>query len=195
MKNKIIALYELFYRRLYNNESYIYSASESAHKQIDKFLLTLDKKYTLESIGDQFIVTYFTFQFAYWSELDISAYSGRVVMAYIIGPKAFKRWLDRNTDFDYTFTSTLIEKTKVPRGEALNLIKEVREERHDLLKHEELEKARFTNTERQLTHCLENTTLYSSRSVHCLSCKEKTTCKDILEKRYPQIFHHRFKRK
>ncbi len=195
MQKKVWALYELFYQKLYNQELYIYSPSESAYKQTDNFLKLLDKQYTLESIGNDFLVTYFIFQFAYWSELDISAYNKNIVISYIIGPKAFQRWLDRDTEFDYTINLFQVKKTKVTRGEALNLIKEVNEERHDVLKHEEQEKTRFVNTDRQLTNCIENTTLYNPKSIHCITCKEKVTCKELLEDRFPQIFYHRFKRK
>lgn len=195
MQKKVWALYELFYRKLYNQELYIYSPSESAYRQTDNFLKLLDKKYTLESIGDNFLVTYFIFQFAYWSELDISAYTKNIVISYIIGPKAFQRWTGRDPEFDYTIDLFQAKKTKVTKREALSLITGVSEQRQDKLKHEDRERSRFANTDRQLNHCIENTTLFNPRSKHCLACKEKITCKEILEERFPQIFYYRFKRK
>jgi len=195
MYNKVVILYELFYRKLYSQESYEYIPSKSAEKQIRNFIKLLDKNYTIESIGDNFLVTYFIFQFAYWSELDISAYNKNIVISYIIGPKAFNRWYSRDTEFDYCINSIKVKKAKVTRGEAINVIKDSNYIRRDNLRHEEFEKTRFIGTSRQLVNCIENTTLYNPRSVACLSCKEKTTCKEVLEERFPQIFYHRFKRK
>jgi hypothetical protein len=192
MYNKVRALYELFYRGLYNQRSYIYTPSESAEKNIHNFIKLLDKKYTLESIGDNFLATYFIFQFAYWSELDLTAYNKNIVISYIIGPKAFKRWVERDIEYDYTIDLIQVKKTNVTRGEAIRLISEVNEIRQDTLKHEEREKIRFVKTDRQFTHCIENTTLYNPRSLHCLICKDKADCILLLEKRFPQIFFHRF---
>lgn len=196
MYKKIVALYELFYKKLYNQENYIYTPSQTAEKQILNFIKLLDKKYTLESIGNNFLVTYFIFQFAYWSELEIDAYNKTIVVSYIVGPKAFQRWLDRDVEYDFTIDSTLIQKTNVTKGEALKLIEEEGEERNDdKWRHEEIERKRFEGTDRQLTNCIENTTLYHPKSLTCIMCKEKATCKALLEERFPQIYFHRFKKK
>lgn len=191
MYRKIVTLYEFFYRKFYKQEFYKFSPSESAHKQIESFIDLLDKKYHIESVGNNLITTYFIFQFDYWSKLDITAYNKQINLSYIIGPKAFKRWLDRDRDFDWTIESVEIGKLTITRGEIIKNIIDINETRIDDLKHEEIEKQRFVNTDRQLVHCIENTTLYNPKSKSCLFCKEKAACKILLEERYPQIYHHR----
>ena len=194
MYKKIVTLYELFYRGLYKQEGYIYSPSESAHKQIENFIKLLDKAYTIESIGNDFLITYFTFQFAYWSELNIDSYNKSVVISYIIGPKAFQRWRDRDAEYDFTIFTTLIKKTGLTKGEVLKAIEVFSDVRSDNLKHEEAEKKRFEGTDRQFLHCIENTTLIHPRSLCCIVCKDKADCKKLLEERFPQIYYHRFKK-
>lgn len=195
MREKIKILYELFYRKVNNQPNYIYCPSERAENQIDKFLGILDKNYKLESIGDQFLVTYFIFQFAYWSELNIESYEKKIMLTYIIGPKAFNRWKTRDTEYDYTINLFQVKKARITRAEALKSIESRNKKREDKLAYEDIERGRFKNTDRQFLHCIENTTLIHPRSIHCIVCKDKVDCKKLLEDRFPQIYHHRFKNK
>lgn len=194
MINKVRTLYELFYRKIYNQPDYVYYPSEAAEKQMKKFLEMLDLRYKLECIGDQFLVTYFIFQFAYWAELNIESYNNKIMLTYIIGPKAFQRWLMRDMDYDYTIKLFQIKKTQVTTSEALEAIAEYSDERVDKLKHEEIERGRFKGTDRQFLHCIENTTLMQPKSVHCMTCPDRNDCKKLLEERFPQIYYHRFKK-
>jgi len=193
MYQNIKTLYEFFYRKIYNQKLYTFCPSESAEKQIKNFINLLHKRYNIESLGDQFIVNYFIFQFKYWIQLDIQAFNKQINLSYIIGPKAFQRYIDRDVEFDWTLTSVVFKKTEILKSQLLRVI-EITSDRKDELRYEELEKQRFQKSDRQFLHCIENTTLYTPKSKHCLTCTEKIECKNLLEEKYPQIFYHRFKK-
>ena len=97
-------LYQVFYRKLYGNEKYLFIPSVKQQKLIENFIITIDKKYHLESVGLNFLISYFIFQFSYNSKLKVvekAHWSNRIQLSWIIGDKAFKRWLDRDTKFDW----------------------------------------------------------------------------------------------
>lgn len=186
----IYYLYQLFYRRFYGNEKYIFNPSQNMQSHISKFIELIDKKYQLDSIGLNFLITYFIFQFEYWSKLDIKErtdWSDRIQLNWIIGEKAFDRWIKRDSAFDYQlYISDFCLKYKIRRSEIKDFFKE--EDDTFLNKAEEIEKARFHNEEKGLVNCLTSTTLFYHRSPLCVSCKEKIDCKKLLKVNYEQIY-------
>ena len=193
MFEKIGTLYEFFYRRIYKQPYYIFQPSEASEKHINSFINLLDKRYKIETIGDNFITKYFIFQFDYWVNLDLTSYNKTINLPYIIGKKAFDRWVKRNRDFDYTIDKVDInKKLTIRQSDLLSIITKEGVIKEGISRGEEIEKNRFQGTKRQLLHCIENTTLYNSKSKVCITCSEKRDCKKILEKRFPQVFHHRF---
>lgn len=183
-------LYEHFYRKIYSNPNYIYLPSDRGEKYISSFIELLDKKYKIQSIGREFLIKYFLFQFNYWYELDINSFNKRVNIQYIIGKKAFKRWIDRDVSYDWSILQSFVIPTLNIQSIPLPKLYEKVYER--LSKSEEVEKKRWINTTRGFLNCIENTTLYKKNSGECLVCKFKVECKKILRRNYPIIYKNRF---
>lgn len=180
-------LYELFYRKVYGNDKYIFKPTFKAENHISLFLNLLNSRYKLETIGINFLTTYFVFQFDYWTKLEIKTFSERIHLQFIIGGKAFDRWLTRNVIFDWTiYQSAFLKTYNISTSEIKDFFKE--ENFSILNKAEELEKSRFYNTDRGFLNCITNTSLFYHRSPLCATCNNKIDCKKLLKENYLQIF-------
>lgn len=196
MFEKIGTLYEFFYRNIYKQPHYVFQPSEASEKHIKSFIKLLDDRYKIETIGDNFITKYFIFQFDYWINLDLQAFNKTINLTYIIGKKAFTRWVERDRDFDYTINKVEINKKLIiKQSDLLSIIDKKEIVGEGISRSEEIEKSRFQGTKRQLLHCIENTTLRNPKSKICIMCSEKRACKQVLEERFPQVFYHRFIKK
>lgn len=186
-------VYQLFYSRVYGNSSYVFKPTERMEKMILKFLSMVDNKYKLETIGVNFIVSYFTFQFNYWDGLELNNYSKRIDLSFIIGEKAFDRWVNRNQNFDWTISeSKFLKKNKISISQIKNFFKE--SDYNVVNKFEEIEKKRFFATDKGFLNCIEKTTLYNNKSGLCLSCNFKDDCKKLLSNNYPVLYKNRIKK-
>lgn len=185
-------LYQLFYRKVYGNEKYIFNPSEKAQDQIKKFIELLDERYKLERIGINFLISYFVFQFDYWTKCEIKEktnWSDKIQLSYIIGGKAFIRYDTRDVKFDWTISqSDFLKEYNVSTESIKNFFKESDD---SLNKVEEREKEKYFNTERHFLHCIETTTLYNHRSSWCTVCKNKVDCKVMLKSNYENIYASR----
>jgi hypothetical protein len=187
---KIIPTYQYFYKQYYKNEKYIFKPSLSATKQIEKFISTVKKDNKNTVIGNNWVFNYFVFQFSYWDkcELEIkTTFSSRIGLSYIIGPKAYKRYRDRNQDFDWAIErSEIFEKYGISKVGYKKLFegpkKEIDETPIKLLHY---------GTDRGFNDCLNFTTLYNHHNLICMKCKYKVDCKSILKASYPKIYTER----
>src|SRR5437868_6371279 len=99
--NTIEQFFNYFYQHRYRVSRKLIK-SKTTQKHCDSFLKIIDKKYTLESVGTQFLWEYFLFQFNYWHDLTFeNSFSGDVQLAWVIGKKAFQRWDERNREYDW----------------------------------------------------------------------------------------------
>lgn len=189
-------IYELFYKKLYGNEKYIFNPTEKMHNCIFNFIELIDKKYKITTLNIDFYIYYFLFQFDYWlginaeGKYNVSTFSDRINITYILGQKAFERWINRNSNFDYKmYQSTFAHKYNIS---IINIKKHFIENEYPILNQaEEIEKRRFYNTDRSLNHCLEKTTLYNHRSRLCIMCINKKDCKILLANNYINIYKSR----
>lgn len=183
-------LYELFYKKKYGNEKYLFKPTSAYLKLIDKFLSKLDKKYNIDSIGVNFLLNYFIFQFEYWDNLTISTFSERINLQMILGDKALDRFYNRNSNFDYKFyESKFIIKNDISLSKIKDHFKE--QENNLTIKFEEKEKKRFHGTDRGFLNCIEKTTLFNHFSSLCVVCKFKVDCKILLNNNYKNIYIQR----
>lgn len=185
----IVLYYEYFYKKTKQSEKYKFIPSEKSKKIIVKFLSTLDKRYNLKTLGNNYLWKYFNFQFKYWDELTITAFWGKMQIEYIIGDKAFQRYLDRNKEFDFTLESEnneLVKKYNLRLSELTVSKKVNKSKRTDLFI-----KKSFYNTERGFATCLMLTTLFNPNHSICLTCNYKPQCKELLKANYPQIYESR----
>ena len=184
-------LYQIFYAKKYGNEKYVFVPTEKALVQINGFLNIIDKKHKLESVGVNFFLRYFIFQFSYWENCNIVTFSERITLPLIIGNKAFQRYEERDKSFDWIlYQSDFIKNYKINTQKIISFFAdECNESTLNLF--EESEKKRFFNTPRGFLNCVEKTTLYYHRSKHCLLCKNKDDCKKLLLQNYSSIYESR----
>lgn len=201
---EIVKCYQYFYSKKYNSPNYIFKPSKSAENKIYTFLNQLDLKFHLASIGNNFIINYFLFQFNRVENLSFSRFStksengsilkeGRIQIVDIIGKKALLYFVCRNPIFDYKLRAEgFYIKYQVSFNDIVaSFKKEVIDISSALNIAEEVEKKRFHNSDLGISNCIAKTTLFNRKSKFCLSCIDKKSCKQILKNNYPIIYESR----
>lgn len=180
-------LFDYFYAKLYKNPNFKLDLSiNNQAKQVDNFIKLLSRFYPIEGISVNFFITYYSFAFQYWHDKITHR---KIPLNWIIGPKTFKRFLDRTDESQY-FVDKFLEKYKISLDQLRQDLVESDDEARGLDTAEENEKLRFYG-EARLYHCTVNTTMYNHRSVNCLGCPEKSICKKLLKQTYPKIYNQR----
>ncbi len=179
----IVKYYEFFYRRKYGNEKYKFAPSIKADREIHNLLSKLNDKYNLDTIGDNFLSRYFSFQFnrvegQVFKRFAGKDVGGKIQIYDIIGRKAYEYFEKRNTKFDFII--------QIP----INIVKKNSQYKQSNIA-EEIERKRFFNTPRGIVHCLERTSLYNHKSPNCILCIHKIPCKELLKVNYKQIYEDR----
>jgi len=175
IKEHIGILYEYFFVKMTGWKNYKFRPSDNQEKQISNFVKLLHKNYHLLSIGPNFLIDYYTFQFKYWSELD-TRFEGKVMLNWVVGKKALDRWDNKQSSWNY-FLQEFIKRFNIDKDilvAKLNGVKIVNK-----IPLQDIEKLRFYNTERGFVNCIEVTTLYNHRSKLCIFCKFKKDCKKL----------------
>lgn len=186
LKKIVGDLFEIGYRHFTNN--YAFEFDPEMNKQgvsIDNFIKLLNEKYGEESIGINFLVSYFEFQFEYWMD---KATQRRISLNWIIGKKAFQRWIDIDDDelsnyFACKNVGNVFVKYKEKHTLAIDYNTET--------SFEKKEKLKYYNTEEGFINCIRTTTLFC-KSITCFQCRFKKDCKAILKKQFPNIYERRF---
>lgn len=187
LNSLIEKIYTEFYRKFYNRPSFKMSLElNRASRQIDNFIALLLRHYQLESISINLLTSYiawsFSRRFGQITKRDIS-------LGWILGPKTFKKWLDKKEEEIY-YTDIFINEIGINLDQLKQELHEEEIIQQNLDVSEELEKSRFKG-EAQLFHCFQFTTLYNHRSSICISCENKTTCKRLLKEKFPRTFKKR----
>ena len=190
IRDSTISLYDHFYRSSFDS-NFRFSITEREGNTLNVFIDLLDKKYNINSIGNDFLFRYFVFQFLYWSNTELKHFNKKVNFNLIIGSKAFKRWLDRDTEFDFTLYDTwALNKLNVEKTYFLKKI-EKEDNKSELNISEETEKKRLYGKVEGLNHCIEFTTMYDRKSRHCFECKFKVDCIEVQRVNLPTVYKHR----
>lgn len=157
--------------------------TESNKETIINFLVELHKEIGLAHIGENYIYDYLIYQFNYWIDKNVQ-FGDKITIKKVFALVSLKRYINRPTDFNWFKAKEQIEPYLSPIKE--KVIKDKK-----LNQGEELEKQRFYNTKKGIANCLESTTLFNHRSSICASCKNRTTCKKLLQLNYPNIYKER----
>lgn len=187
-ENLIIKFYTYFYKKRYNSISYKFKPSEKATKTISTFIKLLDKHYSLTMIGEEFLWRYFIYQMNYWRNAELVAFHGQFRIEYIIGTKAFKRFIDSAKDDHWVIDRSDVIVLYGFRKSDLIKLKTDNTYKGDF---EEKNKLKFHNTNKGLYHCIITTTLYNPEHNSCKICIFKEDCKKILKTEYPNIYGKR----
>lgn len=174
-------IYKYFYCKKYGFKK-MPVRTEKTVSVCESFLVLLDKKYTLQSLGKTFIWEYFLFQFNYWDELTLSGYNENIVISYVVGKKAFSRYLDRDKEFDWQFESyPIVEKYRLLKSDLDIFFPTVDRKTTDMSM--DIRK-QYHNTDKGFAACIEFTTLYEPAQLTCITCKFKTDCKELKRVNY-----------
>lgn len=176
-------VFQYFYCKKYGFKK-IPAKTEKTRNVCENFLTLLDKRFGLPGLGKTFIWEYFLFQFNYWDELTVSAYSETISINFIVGKKAFKRYLDRDKEFDWQMdTYPIVAKYKLLKSD-LNIFFAVTEVKKPDVSVQMQIRKQFYNTEKGFANCVEFTTLYEPAQVCCITCKFKQECKELKRVNY-----------
>lgn len=182
-------LYEYFYFKTLYKPYTLDLLRERNSKFVTNFLINLDKFVSLETVGVNLLIDYFSYSFAYYSSLDTQR---DISLNWIIGKKMIKRFFGEKTGgWDYHVDNFLREH-QISKDEIRSKLV-VQEEKSYLKVHpsEESEKSRVPDTEARIYNCLNYTTLFNHRSIICLTCHQKIFCRQILKKTNPDLYAKR----
>lgn len=190
----VINIYEYLYKETYNEPQYRLSVSSSTQNTLQSFLLNCEKKYqSTSSLGVDFLCKYFLFQWKYWVVLDLENYDKKIHLNYIIGKKAFKRWVDRDREWDwidnFLINNVPFSLGKLKKEIIFNSPDDI--EKNRLYLYEENVKKKNLNTEKGFLNCIKYTTLFLSKSSNCVICKYSVDCKALQKKNFSSIYKYR----
>lgn len=197
-------LYEYFYRKIFD-PAFRYTPATKIEGSITKFIAMFHKQYPTGSWNTMY--GYFVFQFQLWESKGINNYNKSVNYNNIIGAQPFKRYKDRNQEFDWiSRDSAIIKKYKLSLSDFKRRysidVKVVREEgeistttttMREISGIEAALRAQGLNTEGGFLDCIELTTLHDPEDKSCKVCIFATDCKDIQRKNLPRIYNNRNK--
>lgn len=185
---KVCKIFDVFYQKVFKTANFNLDLSRNKQrKQVDNFIKLISKNYYLPSIGTNFFISYFCFQFEYWENKKTKR---NVSLGWIIGKKAFKRWIDRSESSEYFSNKFLLEYAIDLNALRIDLHEDELVKNEVLDNCEEIEKIRFTG-EARLFNCLHHTTMFNHRSGTCLSCPQSRDCKILLKAKYPFTYKKR----
>lgn len=189
----ICFLQEYFYQKISQNPNYSFEPSDRENQYILSFVTLLKKHFgdDLSSIGTKTLFGYFLFQYNSRYEQDTRFGKGTVMLNWIIGKKAFDKWVNRKETVMF-YEHRFLDIYNASEEDFKSIYSpDIQENNIDLSYTEENDKQRFYNTERGLITCINTTTLYNHRSKWCLTCRSKTTCKKLLKSTLLQIYRER----
>lgn len=172
-------LFNFFYLKFYGYQP---SFSQKEDKMVDNFLNKLHKIYGVEGLGVNFFIDYSSFAWNYWlGNTEGGSPKRKVKIGWIVGPKMIDRWLNKKDHYSNSYEYRLYSKINTNKSKIRSELESLFsvDGQSDLSIAEENEKVRFENSLAQLYHCLMNTSMFNSKSIHCLVCKEKIRCKNI----------------
>lgn len=164
MKQNIRDIYTYFLVKLYNQGNVFIE-----DKLIDSFLKDLSKFISVESLNEDFVWSYFSFQFAYWSQKK-TRFANKIYHSWVLGSKAIERWFSRSKFSDY-HVQQFLDKRELDRPIKFCKV-DLRE------KFEEVRK-RDLNTPQGFLNCFLDS-CYSESSEVCKKCDYVRECKSSL---------------
>lgn len=185
----VVKLYDFYYNKIYKSNFQLDLDKNNQAKVVDSFVKLMSQQFGLQSVGINVLLDFFNYSFHFWSTKKTAR---RISLNWIIGKKTFKRFLEKKDGENYYIDKWLLENNV----DLNSLRQQLYELEHKELTSqgldtaEELEKLRFDG-EARLYNCLQHTTLYNHRSLHCLGCTNRTICKGLLRTTAPQVYRRR----
>lgn len=195
LSTKLNLTFEFFTQTISGFKNRDFTPTKREEVSIRNFANLLKERYSEGAIGSQWLFYYFSFQFEYWREKDTRTAKGLPKVEWVVGEKAFSRWLTKSKDFLYFCNEGVLKLNKeLKQSKVKSLIQESPQlqSQYQLLQPwEEDLKNKSLNQKAGLVQCLTFTTLYHHRSLACQVCNFKTDCKALLLSNYPNIYNKR----
>lgn len=180
----VTRLFDYFYNKLYRTNYHLDLSRETQRKMVDNFVRLLGQQLNLPNVGVNHLVDYFAYNFHYWwSKKNLKR---RITLGWIVGPVAYRRWVQRNVGVDF-YTLQFLKEHSLDLQELRVELTGESSESERLSRSEELEKLRFVG-EARFYHCALHTTLYHHLSSTCLGCTERVGCKTLLRNSNPKLY-------
>lgn len=182
-----IKLYEEFFRQVTLRSYFSYFPKLNDKILICKFIRWVNVNRASKA-NVAFLIGYFEFQFSHYSGVETRYGKNCIMMNWLIGAKAIKRFEERNV------SKRWLVRLKLKEEVGLNLNKLFKENVKTkktivrLYPQEEQDKQRFYNKPEGFLFCLTTTTLYNPLSELCLNCVNKIDCMKVLEVDYNKTF-------
>jgi hypothetical protein len=184
----VVDLFKLYYKQITGNGNFKLYMSDARAKTIYNFISDFKSITKSKILQKEFLEKFFDYQFNYWYKKDAKYGQGTSIqLEWIIGKKAIKRWVEQDKKhLDWIIRKNLKKDHKIIK----------QKENKDYLVTElnyadEKEKKRAHNSIKGFWNCLINTTMYNHKSELCMVCKKSMECKQLLKKKYPQIYKKR----
>lgn len=195
MYKLICELYQEFFRQISLNKNYIYIPDSSGNKK-DQYLIVMFIKFLNKNYNQQvdmnFLIDYFKFQFSHYAGTVNSKYGRNSIMIHwIIGPKAIKRWKERDVRKKYIVKIKLKKEVEINLKNVFKINNNNDKIFNKIYDYEERDKERFFNEDIAFNYCLMLTTLFNPKSKFCSGCRFKENCKKVLRENHPNIYKNR----
>jgi len=194
LEKQLILLFEYFISKVSGYQNFEAKLHAREKVAVSNFAYFLMGRYGEGSIGPYLLYHYFVFQFEYWRTKKTREGEGRAQIRWVVGEKAFNRWLRKDSDYWYFCTEGLLKKhVDIKYSDVIGLLgkTEIGFDYVEVKMYEEVEKQRYFNTTKGFMHDILNTTLYNHKSELCLGCKNKESCKELLKTNYRKIYDDR----
>lgn len=167
MIEKIKLLYEHLYQISTGNPNFEFKPKERESKIIENFAARLTPSH-----GEDWLFTYFCFQFGKYANLKTRFGKGQVRVGWVLGPKAYDKYQSASDEEKY-WGSNFRDRFNIRNPLLEGVSSEIKREVKD---YKDRERNRFkSQIERQFLHCME-LELFDEKNVICKFCKNKKEC-------------------
>lgn len=191
--------YTYFYQQKYRDYRYKFKPSKTTKAVCESFLKLIDKEYSLYAVTENFLWDYFLFQWNYWNNLTLeNQFNDKVVIAYIVGKKAFERWKERDQEYDWQMENyDIVKECSLDKKELIQQVKMItaQKQAQTAKKFDSSKPIRkkYLNTDSGFAMCIEFTTLFDPTDMSCIRCQNRKDCKELLRANYPALYGCRIK--
>jgi hypothetical protein len=181
MKNFIQNTYELFFAHISANLVFEFKPTKTQVKQIENFIILLEKEVGKNSFDEEFLFYYIAYLFERKKDLNTRFGKGRVPLNHIIGKKSLDIWVKKPDNWFY-WTEKMIKDYGIPIPEFKGSNKPVIDKKTNEC--EEGLKKFYFGSEELFYQCSNMTTLFNENSEFCKKCKFQNECKSAKKEIY-----------
>lgn len=170
LNDLICKYYEQIYRKVMRYNDFAFIPSENQIKQINTFLLLLNKEIGFHSIGKEWVFNFIVYLFKERLSQK-TRYKDKIPFNWIIGKKSFELYQKRHENWLY-FNDQFIIEHNISKSQ-FNAKLELKAD----IYHETLRRNN-SSIGMPLGLCL-NEVFFKSKSKYCLKCVDRELCKEI----------------